>query len=368
MAGGRLLSKALAFSASSYPFPPPPLRRLSIAAVAGILDIDPPEPARRQRPTPPLASLSRSDSVLGFLLSRGLAAGDIAGFANRGLLDAKLDRDLAAKFDLLVGLGFSDSEVAKLLRMSNLLSSISLGGLKQRIEFLKSVVAGDGDVVRMIKGSIWTISGSGVIERRIGDNIAIMKEWGLADAKIKSLLVSHTRFFQLKPQSIVAAAERAQSEFGVARDAKMLFYLVFVLAVQPESTRQAKFRVLETFGWERSDVHALFRTRPLCFTLSADKLEKTLEFLMNRVGFSPSDIVNRGSMLGMSLEGRLSPRYDLINALKSKCLVRETFGFYSAAYLSEKDFQKKFVDKFVDVVPDACEAYMSRIALAAQKK
>lgn len=159
----------------------------------------------------------------------------------------------------------------------------------------------------------------------------------------------------------------AEGEFGISRQSKMFVYAVVVLCSQHEAARQAKYKVFKTFGWKKSDIVALFWTNPSCFTMGDATLVKNLEFLMNRAEFSASCIFKCASILGMSLERRDCPRYELLTALRAKSIPCDALSFYAVACLSGKKFQRRYVNEFMKLEPDACLAYMSSISLEQEK-
>ncbi|OMO95361.1 Mitochodrial transcription termination factor-related protein [Corchorus olitorius] len=100
---------------------------------------------------------------------------------------------------------------------------------------------------------------------------------------------------------------------------------------------------------------------------SQDKIAKTMEFLVNTMGFQPSAIAKQGSVIGRSLEKRIVPRGLFVQDLISNGIAIK-FTLSSLFDISEQHFLKRFVYGFEDRVPELLKLYNQKVDVAAGGK
>lgn len=318
-----------------------------------------------------LRSTKKPLSVVRFFKSCGLSDAQIARLITRHprVLFCNVDKVLAPKFQLLQNLGMSGVEVACILRKTGLLERKLDTHLAPRIEFLRSILRSDGDVVQVCKKSVWSLTASNEICKRMLSAISIFKELGFADDDIRKHVVRDPRLFQLKPELIRQAISRVDTELGVEyKSGYMYFYAVATLCqLDTPLAVASKFQIFKDYGWSMGDITTLVRCQPTCLLCKKEKLVMGLEFLMRTAGLSPTYVAKRPTLLMMSIESRIIPRFNAFSALRSKNLISEKKGFYTAACMSEESFVKKYILNFELEAPDVYKTYLNRMELAKKK-
>jgi mTERF domain-containing protein len=112
-----------------------------------------------------------------------------------------------------------------------------------------------------------------------------------------------------------------------------------------------------TFRWSDAEVKIALSKAPLMLTISKDTLQRKSEFLSSEVGLEPLYIAHRPVMLGLSLEGRLKPRYYVTKFLKENGLLDRGKDYYSIVTISEKVFMDKFIRRHKEAAPHLAEDY-----------
>lgn len=94
---------------------------------------------------------------------------------------------------------------------------------------------------------------------------------------------------------------------------------------------------------------------------------KKLEFFRDKVGVGPQEMLYNAWVLMLSLETRLTPRYELMKGLKERGLDSPEGSMCKAFAMNDLKFENLFVDRFKDGEgSDLVEIY--RRSLAAAKK
>ncbi|KAJ9560540.1 LOW QUALITY PROTEIN: hypothetical protein OSB04_005700 [Centaurea solstitialis] len=88
------------------------------------------------------------------------------------------------------------------------------------------------------------------------------------------------------------------------------------LSVHPGHARTAgenakNLNCLGAFGWSDSDINTIAKRQSVLFSSSEERLRKGLDFFMVELGYEPSWLAARGSLLMYSLERRVKPRYQV---------------------------------------------------------
>ncbi|MQL88948.1 hypothetical protein Taro_021515, partial [Colocasia esculenta] len=97
----------------------------------------------------------------------------------------------------------------------------------------------------------------------------------------------------------------------------------------------AKFKLLQSFGWTEAGVHSVVWKHPAILKYSPKKLRNVMYFLLNEVGCDLSYIARNPALVGYSMEKRLKPRFHVPQSLKAECIPaeEETTSCRPCAYL-----------------------------------
>ncbi|KVI07245.1 Mitochodrial transcription termination factor-related protein, partial [Cynara cardunculus var. scolymus] len=128
-------------------------------------------------------------------------------------------------------------------------------------------------------------------------------------------------------------------------------------ALSTATKLETKFEVYRSFGWSDSEIITMARALPVCLRRSEAKLQTTLNFFMNELGYTAAYLATHPKMLVYSLEKRVMPRNSVLEILKEKKLLKYNFSLCSVVALSEVKFLDDFVLPYCDFVPHLYEAY-----------
>lgn len=148
----------------------------------------------------------------------------------------------------------------------------------------------------------------------------------------------------------------------------MFLYGVDLLGGLSEESIDSKCQVFKSFGWTELEIQELIKRSPYCLKFSEARIEKSLEFLMNELGYKPGFIVLSSSLLTYSLEKRIIPRHRVLLVLKEKGLIRKDYPLYSLVSLTEALFVKRFVFPFEEIHEVYAECTGHPVELLTQGK
>ncbi|KAM3296982.1 hypothetical protein ACQJBY_039054 [Aegilops geniculata] len=155
-------------------------------------------------------------------------------------------------------------------------------------------------------------------------------------------------------RAMVACAER----LGVPRGSGMLRQALQAVAFLSEEKIASKVEYLKnTFRWSDAEASIAVCKAPFVLTKSKESLKRRSEFLFSVVGLEPMYIAHRSVILGLSLEGRIRPRYYVVKFLKQSGLLDRDWSFYSAVMVTEKVFMEKFICPHKEAAPHLAEDY-----------
>lgn len=121
-----------------------------------------------------------------------------------------------------------------------------------------------------------------------------------------------------------------------------------------------KSELFRSFGFRDDEIIYMFKKQPLCFISSADRTKRVLEFLVNRLCWSPSQIAISPNVLLYSLEKRMIPRCSVLQVLESKNVTSKK-SLLTVLVMTERKFLNDFVVEHQDKVPEVMDAYQGKI-------
>ncbi|RVX19175.1 hypothetical protein CK203_008740 [Vitis vinifera] len=191
------------------------------------------------------------DSVLALLRNSGCTNTHITKIVTKlpSLLLVDPEKTLLPKLEFFCSMGFSSARVASMLSPDPSLLGRSLEKvLIPKYNFLKSVHISNEDAIKVLRRSSWSSSGN--LERNIAANIAVLRETGVPISRI-SYLVTRYHAISLRSDNSVKMSRRR-------------------------------------WGWSEDEILSAFRRRPQCMQLSEKKVNKVLDFLVNKMGWQPA--------------------------------------------------------------------------------
>ena len=178
-------------------------------------------------------------------------------------------------------------------------------------------------------------------------SIEYLKSIGISSTHISRFIVHFPRFFTNKPENIQEFVRRAD-EMGFDRQSRMLIYAIRVLSSMSLEKWHWKLKMLQSLGFSENDALAIFRKMPLVFSASMEKIKKATELLLSEGKSDISYIVQNPYLLMLSIEKRLRPRLQVINALEKNMLIQRRPSLCTFCVISDQKFLEGFVFPYSD--------------------
>ncbi|GFS37106.1 hypothetical protein Acr_00g0049890 [Actinidia rufa] len=133
---------------------------------------------------------------------------------------------------------------------------------------------------------------------------------------------------------------------GISKDSKMYKYVVTLIAISRNERIREKFANFEKFGLSDHEILGLFGRAPLMLTLSIDKVQQNMTFVLDTLKLPASVILCQPFLLFFNLEAVLKPRVLLVGKIQDMGLVPqiERPAMIRALRMSERRFVKAFVN------------------------
>uniref|UniRef100_A0ACD5VAY0 Uncharacterized protein n=1 Tax=Avena sativa TaxID=4498 RepID=A0ACD5VAY0_AVESA len=302
-----------------------------------------------------LKSPTKPDAVLTFLAGLGLSGADIAAAVAKDpkLLCVDVEKTMSPIIAGLSGHGLSHTEIARLVSLGHTIFRCRsvVSNLQYYMTLFGSIESG----VRFLKNRPSRLGCS--LEKVVKPNVAFLRKCGLRDCDISKLCHSTRELLSASPERIQAMVACAES-LGVPRGSGMFRQMLHVVACLSEEKIAVKMECMKnTFRWSDAEVGIAVCKAPMVLARSKDTLQRKAQFLISEVGLEPAYIAHRSSMLGLSLEGRLRPRYYILKFLKENGLLKCDRDYYSTLMFTEKVFLDKFICPHKEAAPYLAEDY-----------
>ncbi|XWS16748.1 hypothetical protein CRYUN_Cryun33cG0005300 [Craigia yunnanensis] len=203
--------------------------------------------------------------------------------------------------------------------------------------------------------------------------IALYEEMGVSGDDLIAMLISRptliprTSFNEEKMEYI--------KKTGVSKGSKMYKYVVVLIGISRIETIREKVTNLEKFGCSEDEVWSLLGRSPLILTLSVDKVQRNMTFILGTMKLSPNLVLQHPFLLFCNLEAILKPRVLLAGKLKEMELHPQIKGsiMLRALRMSESRLLSAFVKCHPEnVATELLEFYkhakcLKRLAEASKK-
>ncbi|VAI53799.1 unnamed protein product [Triticum turgidum subsp. durum] len=145
---------------------------------------------------------------------------------------------------------------------------------------------------------------------------------------------------------------------GVPRASGMFRHALHAVAFISEEKIATKVKYFKnTFRWTDAEVGMAVSKYPTVLNKSKESLQRKFEFLISEVGLESAYIAHRPVMLGLSLEGRLRPRYYAVKFLNENGLLKCSPSYSTVFTETEKAFKEKFICPHKEAAPHLEEDY-----------
>ncbi|XP_044505649.1 uncharacterized protein LOC123225615 [Mangifera indica] len=259
---------------------------------------------------------------------------------------------LQSKLNILSRLGLNSSDLLKIINIRpRFLSSCLNHCFDERLDYFTKFFGSKSLFCKAIvrNPSLLTYDFHYCIKPIIG----LYEQMGLSTQDLIPMLISRPTLIprtSLDDQKIDYIRRT-----GITKTAKMYKYVVTVIAISKIETIQEKISNFEKFGFLEDEILRFFGKCPVVLTLSIDKVQRNMTFVVGTLRFPASVVLQYPFLLLFNLETILKPRYVLAEKIQDMGLSPEIKGqatMLRAIRMTEKRFLKVYVNCHPQEVAD----------------
>ncbi|WVZ96126.1 hypothetical protein U9M48_041801 [Paspalum notatum var. saurae] len=302
-----------------------------------------------------LNTASNPDAVLALLSGAGLSRAHIAAVVVADPLILRSSAKIIGPRLVAIRdrVGLSTQQIYQLLLVGS--RAVRRCDVLPALQFFISFFGSFEQALVAIKRSIAILFVD--IDRVAKPNIELFRQWGLSARDTVHICSHFPLLLVFNPERVKGFVVRAEA-LGVPRSSGVFKYALGLVSRISKDKVAARLEFLKgALGCSEEEVAMAVSRMPSILGISEECLLPKIHFLLNEVGLEPRHIVERPSLLGLSLEKRLVPRHRVMKLLQAKGLLDSHRRFYSLASTGEQTFRLKFVDCHKDSVPGLAEAY-----------
>ncbi|KAK8684510.1 hypothetical protein V6N13_040534 [Hibiscus sabdariffa] len=299
---------------------------------------------------------AKPDSVLAVLESHGFSKPQITRLIKRRpvLLNADVKTTILPKLEFLISKGVSVPDLAYILSNNPTFLSSSLENqIIPSYNFLSTLLESDEKVFLAVR-RYPRLMGYSPYDILL-TNINTLLDIGVAGHNIASSLCSLPSTFVRNPNKFKVMVAEAK-DIGLNPTKPMFLVALYAIRSLSKPTWKRKFELFKKFGWSEEEVLEAFRRYPTFVRLSEDKFMVTMDFLVNKMGFSSSVIAKRPRLLLMSMEKKIVPRGLFALDLVSKGVIRR-INLQTLLETSDNVFIENFVKRHKEEAPQLLKLY-----------
>ncbi|KAI3782449.1 hypothetical protein L2E82_12496 [Cichorium intybus] len=304
----------------------------------------------------------RADSVIAFLKNRGFTEAQISHLVRLYPMTLQYhpEKNLLPKFEFLSSIGLSHSDIFKLLTgKSNILGRSLKNHIEPTYNLLRDLLQSNDRTLIAIRRCFWVLDWD--FHANMIPNMQILRDVGLPGSKMLYLLTYQPRDFLGSTDQFKKTVEEVV-EMGID-PLKITFMLaVHALRSMSKSTWDKKMETYEKWGWSKDEILVAFKTNPWCMMISEEKIDKVMDFLVNKMRFETSIVTNNFALVSLSMEKRIIPRslvyqYCLDNGLMND---KNSCSFSCWLQCSEKRFIKR-LERYEKEAPGVLKFYQEKL-------
>ncbi|KAL6573307.1 hypothetical protein OROHE_001766 [Orobanche hederae] len=257
------------------------------------------------------------------------------------LLAVNLDKIIKPKFKIFQDFGLSTNEIIDIFsKEPSILHSSADKKVVPSLSVLKGLLGSTAEVAKILKVSGWFIRSD--LDKNLVPNVGLLTSCGVDMDNIVRLMYYIPRMMLQKPEKFRKIVEKAD-QMGANRNPKMFIHAVRVVGSMSDERLELKLKAFRDVGFSEHDILRAFRTSPLVFSVSVEKMKKVKEIVLGTGKYDISCILNCPTSFNRSIEKKFKPRIAVLKTLEGNNLIRKWPPFSSTFQLTDK----KFFDKFV---------------------
>ncbi|PON96625.1 Mitochodrial transcription termination factor [Trema orientale] len=304
----------------------------------------------------------RADSVLAFLREHEFSETQITSFVRKRpwLLLSDPKRKILPKLEFFYSKGFSKKDLVRIMSSDPHLLYRSLDNhIIPTYNLLRSVLPSNEMVITALRHQWVSLEKN---SKHVISNIGLLRQLGFSDSQVASTLQFFSEILVLKPERFSRVVDKVK-DMGFKPEKFTFLFAMRALAMKRfKETWNKSYKVYRRWGWSEDDILGAFRVHPNCMVISEKKIEKSMDFLVNKMGWQSGKIAKCPVILFYSFEKRIVPRCSVVQVLLSKGLMRkEDVKLIFILQCVDKIFLEKYVTKYHEQVPLLLSVYEGKV-------
>ncbi|CAA3014596.1 transcription termination factor MTERF15, mitochondrial-like [Olea europaea subsp. europaea] len=306
-------------------------------------------------------STEKPDSVVAMWKSHGFTVEQIAHMVKRSppIIVCDPQKTILPKIEFFRSLGMPESDMVSIFCGAPNTFKRSLE--KQIIpsyNYIKSLFESNGKSFGSMKrlAEIFCCD----LQFQLLPNIEVLREAGVLESKIVELLQTQPRTLMVGRERFKKVVEEVK-ELGFRPSTPKFIVAVHAMRSMNKLTWEKKVALYKKW-WSEGEIISAFEKHPYCMMISKDKITSKMDFLINKMGFESSYVLNRPVLLSYSLGNRIIPRCSVYKVLLEKGLINKVK--VSMLVYPEKEFLRRYVHRYEGEVPGLLKLYEKKLALS----
>ncbi|EPS73057.1 hypothetical protein M569_01703, partial [Genlisea aurea] len=290
-----------------------------------------------------LKNPSDSDKVLSFLKKNGFSISQIEKMVKYKpqFLTCSLERVMKPKIKIFREFGYSADELAVLVSDHPWILNKAMEKIDHSLAVLKEIVQSNAAVAELLRSSGWFLTTD--LNKSLVPNIEFLQSCGVTLDQLRSTIYHFPRFFLCSPQHLRESVRRAD-ELGMKRSSRIFLHGVRVISSMSKEKWDSKWQTLIDVGFSKDDILKAFRQYPVVFAVSPEKMLKVKEVVLATGRYDASCICKDAKSLGCSIEKWHKPRYQVLEILERKGVIKRWPNYTTLCRQSNLNFYKAYIE------------------------
>ncbi|XP_073155025.1 transcription termination factor MTERF8, chloroplastic-like [Henckelia pumila] len=157
--------------------------------------------------------------------------------------------------------------------------------------------------------------------KNMAPNVSVLSDLKVPDSCIMLLLTHYPETIMVKTDDFKESVKKVL-EIGFDPSKSMFVLALHVFAEKGNRGIWDRcYKTYSSWGWSKDDIYSAFRKHPNCMIMSQNKISRTMDFLVNKMGWESRKLLSCPAVLLYSLENRIIPRCTVMKVLLSRGLI-----------------------------------------------
>lgn len=254
---------------------------------------------------------------------------------------------LQSKLELLHQLGIKSADLVKMIHIRPRFLNCRLNTFfDERLRYLESLFGSRDALTKAIVRNPTLLLYD--IHNQVKPVIAIYESLGISKSDLIAMTLSRPTLIprtKLDDEKINFIRRT-----GVSKDSKIYKHVVTIFAISRIQTIRGKIMHLEKYGLSEDDIFGLIGRSPLVLTLSIDKIQRNMTFVIGTMKLSATVVLQSPFLLFSNLETVLKPRFKIACKIEEMGLVPQVKG--SALLRALRMSEKRFISVYITCHPE----------------